>query len=270
MKRQNQSIDVKEVKQIINENPSGFLDITFDKIREFKKAGTASIKYADVNIVKKDNTKQRLSLAWSATPIVFDVAYNSEYNSASLTFRKSSGVLGDVICSVYDEYKRQVQRAKDGGLISKKYQIRTIVQEEYKDEPAEDPLIRLKLGFGADGNALFDTYKIVNSNGNITQVPIKCTVDNVNSYLCSGTLTSGYVSIDSVAMGGFGITMPAKVTVLIIKPIQNKQPELSKFMTQGDIDAMACIEVSGNNDNDDADSECDDLGDGDRSMFAGY
>ena len=94
-------------------------------------------------------------------------------------------------------------------------------------------------------------------NGEPVPVSITCTEDNVHTIIHSGMLTSGYVSMDTLILSGFGISVPAKVQLLIIKPAQAVAPEPESFMTREEMLAMVGDEST--NEKEEKEEESDEL-----------
>lgn len=234
------TLAAENVVKAIEARPNGFLVPEFTKTRSSKNSTN---KYMDNNIVLANGQKKRLGIAWKMQPLKGGIkAPKDRKYGPTIQFRGSSGDLGKATVAIYAEFKRQIAeglknktiKAKGGKAI-----IRSIIQTELESgEELEDPIIRFKLPF-KKGKPEFRLVRIEEDrDGNPKPVDIKCTEENVHTLIRSRMVTSGYVSMDTVVFSGFGISIPAKVQLLVIKPVENDAPEVDSILSREEMLAM--------------------------------
>lgn len=234
------TLAAENVVKAINARPNGFLVPEFAKSRSTKNSAN---KYMDNNLVLVNGQKKRLGIAWKMTSLKGGIKAPADRKFGPvIQFRGSSGALGVATTSIYAEFKRLVQVGLDNGTIKAKGAkaiIRSIIQSELENgDDLDDPIIRFKLPF-KNGKPEFRLVRIEeDKDGNPKPVDIKCTEDNVHTLIRSRMVTSGYVSLDTTVMSGFGISMPAKVQLLVIKPVENDAPEVDSILSREEMLAM--------------------------------
>lgn len=244
----------------IEARPQEFLKIDFDKARGSKNNTN---RYVDNNIILANGQKKRLGIAWKMQHLKGGIKERSDRKyGPTIQFRSSSGDLGKATVAIYSEFKRQITEGLDNKSIKAKGGkaiIRNIVQTELENgEAVEDPIIRFKLPFDKNGKPEFRLVRIeVDKDGNPRPVDVKCTEENVHTLIRSRMVTSGYVSMDTVVFSGFGISIPAKVQLLVIKPVDNDVPKIDSILSREEMLAMVgeMGEAKNNNDNEDEHSE---------------
>jgi hypothetical protein len=228
------------IARAISTRPQSFLTIDFEKARSSKKSAN---RYMDVLITLEDGKKKKLGISWKLEALRGGIKSPEERKyGVTIQYRKSSGTLGTSAVSIYEEFKRLTQKAiSDGALKVKgtKAAIHSIIQTEMEDgETLEDPIVRFKLPFNKDGKPEFRLVRIEDINANPTPVDIKCSEGTIHELIQSRMITSGYASIDTVIVSGFGISMPAKVQLLVIKPIEFIVPEISTILNRDEMISM--------------------------------
>jgi hypothetical protein len=246
--------------------PGGWLDIDYKRQRQSKNGKT---KYQSVELLLPDGSKQKLSLAFKNVALAGGIKPKDEreYPQIKLLYRESSGgdsKFGAALIMIYDELERIIQHGKDTGLIKVKASqsmFRNIVQKTLDSgEELKDPMIRVHLPI-RDNKAGFKTIKIEKVNGKPKQVAVKVDEDNVHEVFRSRTITAGHLNMDSLVYSGQGISVPCKVTVIVVKPAASIAPAVSDLLSQDELLAMACDDadeageaaepVPDNDDNDD-------------------
>jgi hypothetical protein len=177
----------------------------------------------------------------------------------TIQFRGSSGDLGKATVAIYSEFNSQITEGLENNSIKAKGGkaiIRSIVQTELENgEELEDPLIRFKLPF-KNGKPEFRLVRIEeDKDGNPIPVDVKCTEENVHTIIRSRMVTSGYVNMDTVVLSGFGISIPAKVQLLVIKPVENDAPEVDAILSRDEMLAMVGDIGDVKNDNNEEENE---------------
>jgi hypothetical protein len=266
------TLAAENIVAAIDARPNGFLKPDFEKARGTKNSAN---KYIDNNIILVNGQKKRLGIAWKMQPLTGGIkAPNDRKYGPTIQFRGSSGYLGKATVAVYSEFKRQITEGlKDKSIKAKggKAIIRSIIQNELESgEELDDPIIRFKLPF-KEGKPEFRLVRIEeDKDGNPRPVDVKCTEENVHTLIRSRMLTSGYVSMDTVVLSGFGISIPAKVQLLVIKPVENEAPEIDSILSREEMLAMVGdIVEAKNDDNDDTDDADDDDDDNDNDNDVG-
>lgn len=235
-----QTLSAKNVVKAIEARPNGFLSIDLSKARSTKNSTN---KYMDNNLVLANGTNKKLGISWTLTPLKGGVKSPEDRKyDATIQFRESSGDLGAATVAIYAEFKRQIEAGISNGTIKAKGAkgiVRSIVQTELENgEKLEDPIIRFKLPF-KNGKPDFKLVRIVeDENGTPRPVDIKCTESDVHTLIRSRMITSGYVSMDTVVFSGFGISLPAKVQLLVVKPVENDAPEVDSIMSREEMMLM--------------------------------
>ena len=233
------TFDAANIARAIKARPQGFLAPDFNKARSSKNSTN---KYMDNNIVLENGQKKRLGIAWKMQPLKGGIKKPEERKyGPTIQFRGSSGPLGESVVAIYAEFKRLVEAGlKDKSIKAKggKAIIRSIVQTELEDGTVlDDPVIRFKLPF-KNGKPEFRLVRIEDDDGEPRPVDVKCTEATVHELIRSRMITSGYVSMDTVVFSGFGISMPAKVQLLVIKPVENDSPEVESILSREEMLAM--------------------------------
>lgn len=228
-------ITAEHLSKNLSESPSKNFIIDWDNERKHK---TRECKYVDIYSYDNTGNKTKLVIGWKKEQLRGRVKGPEERKFAPvMQFRKSSGSLGTAICLVYDEFKKQIeQKLADKSLKIKesKRSIKSIVQTDLEDGTLlEDPIIRFKLPF-RNGKPVFGLFKVKNKK----LVKVSCNEDNIHEILKSGTLTSGSVSVESIVFSSFGISIPATVKELVIKPKKNNSDGIFAMLTEDDIDEM--------------------------------
>jgi len=258
------TLAAENIVAAIEARPQEFLKPDFAKARGSKNSAN---KYMDNNIVLVNGQKKRLGIAWKMQPLKGGIkAPKDRKYGPTIQFRGSSGDLGKATVAVYSEFKRQITegindksiKAKGGKAI-----IRSIIQTELESgEELDDPLIRFKLPF-KNGKPEFRLVRIEeDKDGNPRPVDVKCTEENVHTLIRSRMVTSGYVNMDTVVFSGFGISIPAKVQLLVIKPVENDAPEVDSILSREEMLAMVGDMGDAKNDNDNDDNDGENEGDG--------
>ena len=197
----------------------------------------------DNNLVLENGQKKKLGISWKMQPLTGGIKEPKDRKyGATIQFRGSSGALGDATVSIYKELSRLVSEGIKNGTIKVKKDkslFRSVLQTELESgEALDDPIIRFKLPFDDNGRPLFKIVRIEEVNGEPKSVNVRCTEEDVHTIIKSRMLTSGYVSMDTVCFSGFGISVPAKVQLLVIKPAENDAPDPESFMSREEMIAM--------------------------------
>jgi hypothetical protein len=236
----NKSLSVDTVIDAINANPEGFLKPEFDKTRSSKKSAN---RYLDNKILLANGKITKLGLSWKMQPLTGGIKEPDERKfDPTIQFRQSSGALGESAVKIYDTFNRLVTEglaAKTIQVKKDKQLIRTIVQKELETgEELDDPIIRFKLPF-TNGKPDFKLYRIDERDGKPVPTRVQnVTLENIHTIIRSGYITSGYVSLDTICFSGFGISMPAKVQLLVIKPVNRDGPDLEDLLDADDMAEM--------------------------------
>jgi hypothetical protein len=222
-------------------NPETFVAPDLENQRAAKKSAN---KYMDVHVTI-DGKKRKFGFGWKLVPLsgrIKDPEERLGY-APTIQFRRSSGDLGEAAVLAYECLESAVEKGKENKtVVTKKGKgnFCTIVQTELESgEKLDDEIVRFKLPFDNSGKPLFRLIKIENRNGVPTQVAVKCTEANVHTIIKSRMLTSGYVSADTMVFSGFGISIPAKVQLLVIKDVEPEAPSPDEFMSNEELLAMA-------------------------------
>jgi hypothetical protein len=223
------------ILEAANGNPSGFLEFDFNNPRTSKNSANM---YHDVKYVLKNGEKKAAGITWSGVKLEGGIKPLDERKyDPTLLFRQSSGSLGAALCKTYCEYSRVIDSMKNTSIIklkSSKSIVRTIVQSELEcGDKLDDPMARLKLTFNAKTNKPeFKVVKIVEVNGRPTSVPVVVTKENIHTIIRSRMITSGYARFDNLVYSNFGISMPAKVELLVIKPLEDNIPAAEDILDE--------------------------------------
>jgi hypothetical protein len=249
------TLDAENIVAAIRARPNEFIDMNFAKTRGSKNNTN---KYMDNIIVLANGRKEKLGIAWKMLPLKGGIkAPKDRKFGPTIQFRGSSGDLGMATTEVYSEFKRQITKGlKNSSIKAKggKAIIRSIVQTELENgEELDDPIIRFKLPF-KNGKPEFRLVRIEeDKDGNPRPVDIKCTEENVHTLIRSRMITSGYVCMDTVVFSGFGISIPAKVQLLVIKPVENDAPAVDSILSREEMLAMVGDMGEAKNENDNED-----------------
>lgn len=190
--------------------------------------------------------------------------------------------------AIYAAFKRKVTLAlKKQEFFHSKTNIGSTIQDSKKSSdpknpkpekfPEGDEIIRVTIPFKGEDNKIAldeppkcDIYDI-NKKRPLTdeekkngEIPFeKATVDgkplvyqNIGVFVRSGSSTSGVDCMDSVTLSSQGITLPSKVTVLMVKPSQGYKPD-AKAVFRGEFADMENSETAAPIDNPEGDEEGD-------------
>jgi hypothetical protein len=237
------TLSAENILKAIKARPEGFLVIDFDKVARTSK--TSTNKYIDCSIILEDGQKKKLGMSWKMAALTGGIKAPDDRGkySATIQFRKTSGLLGEASLAIYSEFKRLTKKALDDKVLKikagPKTEIRTIIQDELEDgTDLDDPIIRFKIPF-RNNRPEFKLVRIEeDKNGNPKPVEIKCNEDDVHTLIRSRMITSGFVSIDTVVFSNFGISLLAKVQLLVIKPVENDSPEVDSILSREEMIAM--------------------------------
>ena len=222
-----------DVVKAISASPEDFLDINSDNPRGSK---TSANKYMDCKL-KIDGKTKKLNFSWKGQLLRGGIKEPDDRRyGPTIQFRGSSGDLGKATVEIYNRFKSIIgAKLEDKSIKSRgsKAIVRSIVQTELENgEQLDDPIIRFKLPF-KDGKQLFRLLRIEqDKDGNPRSVEIKCTEENVHTVIKNGILTSGFVTMDTVVSSGFGWSIPAKVQLLVIKPVENSAPSVESILSR--------------------------------------
>jgi hypothetical protein len=223
-----------DVVKAIEARPNEFLILDFTKLRSAEKSTN---KYMDQIIVLENGQKKKLGFSWNQLPLKGGIKIPSERKyDPFVLFRASSGDLGKATSAVCAEFKRLAEEGiKNKKITAKgaKAIIRSIIQTEIADGDAlDDPIIRFKLPF-KDGKPEFKLVRIeIGKDGNPKPVELKCTEENIHTLIKSRMVTSGYVSMDTVVFSGSGISIQARIQLLVIKPVENDTPAVESILSR--------------------------------------
>jgi hypothetical protein len=229
------TLSAEDFNKAIEARPDGFLFSDSSKARGTK---TSQNKYIDNYVICVDGKKLKCGISWKNTALASGIkAPEDRKFGVNTTFRESSGPVGKALVAIYAEFTRSMEaNLKNKTIIAKgaKANICSPVQTQLESgELLDSPLIRLKLPFNKNGNAEFRLVRIEkDENGNPKQVDIKCTEENVHTIIRSRMITSGYATMDTIVQSGFGISMPLKVQLLVIKPADNESPEIDSILSR--------------------------------------
>lgn len=264
MNMSKKSVTTEMILEAAKFNPQGFLDIDLANPRSSKNSANL---YHDVKIIMPDGTKKKLGVSWNNIPLAGGIKKPEERKyDPTLIYRRSSGNLGESIYLTYKEYERIIDTGKAAGNIKLKKgkdTFRTALQEDLEDGTVlDEPMIRFKLPFHKDTNRpMFKVVKIEEGpDGNYKQVNVKVTKDNIHEIIRSRSITAGYARMDTVVFSNFGISMPAKVELLVIKPPEDDTPDVEDIL---DPEMMAAM-VTKPMDNDEVVGEEKDNGDSEK------
>lgn len=223
-----------------DEQKRPFLEVDFANQRSSKKSTN---KYMTVYIL--DNGKRRkFRMSWKFVELAGGIKKKEERKyGVSILFRRSSGDLGEAVYRVYTELEKIVKQALQDGTVKvkkDKQMFRNIIQTELEDGTVlDDPMIRLKLPFKMDTSKQdFRLVKVELKNGKPAPVNVYCDEEDVHEKIRSRMVTSGHVNMDTMVFSGFGISVPAKVQLLMIKPVANDAPEPEELMSQSELAEM--------------------------------
>jgi hypothetical protein len=224
-------------------NPDSFVWADYKNQRDTKKSAN---KYMDVNVTLASGKKRKLGFSWKMESLKGGIREPAERKDFPVTiqFRRSSGNLGEASYRIYERLRSQLTDGIASGVAKpkkSKQNFCTIVQTEIEStgEQLDDPIIRFKLPFDREGKPTFRLMKITNVNGKPKAIKVECTEANIHTIIKSRMLTSGYVSLDTEIFSGFGVSIPAKVQLLVIKDAEPDAPDPGEFMTEEEMLAMA-------------------------------
>lgn len=228
-------ITAEQLSKNLSDSPSKNFIIDWENERSSKKSDN---KYVDIYSYDGNGNKTKLIVAWKKEQLRGRIRGPEERKYApEIQFRKSSGNLGEATCLVYEEFKRQIEdriNSKQLKVRGPKAIIRSKVQVDLEDGTLlDDPIIRFKLPF-RNGKPIFDLIRFKNSK----PVKVSCTEDNIHEILKSGTITCGTVNLGEIVFSGFGISIPATVESLVIKPKKNNKSDIVSLITAEEIEDM--------------------------------
>lgn len=235
-------------------SPQGFLEVNLADQRGSKKSVN---KYHTVSLVLADGTKQNLGISWKKEPLKASLKESQDRKfGASIIFRKSSGSLGKAVVLIYDWLEAFVST----GLKKKTIKTRNkkwfnIVQTELENgDILDDPMIRFKLPFDFNNKnkQLFRLVHIKNIGGKNQPVDIKVNDLNLHEQFRSRSMTTGYVDMSSLVFSSNGISVPAKVQLIVVKPAPARIPDIADLMDEDD---MADMVGDDDSEDDNADDE---------------
>lgn len=242
-------------------NPNGFLLIDWDNKRVSRNN---NITYVDVYVITKEGKKNRLKFFYTKELIRAGIKNKEDRgdNGAYIQFRASSGKLGEVFEFLYPEMERQIineiNSKKNINVKGKKAATSTPIQKETATgDVLEDHIIRVKLPF-KDGKAGFKMSKVVKQGDGLKEKNIYFTDDNVHEYLTNNTMTSGVIKMDCLMAHNFGISMPATLESIIIKPNSTNNTDIFTMMSANDLSEMITEEDTTEKDNEEEDEEKND------------
>lgn len=234
------TLSTENILAAIENSPEGFLDMGFNEMRTSNKSNN---KYTDCYIVH-DGKKKKAGLSWKMIPLTGGIKpIKDRKYDPTIQFRGSSGDLGKAVVAIYDKTKSLIDAGLKNGSIKVKGSkaiFRSIIQTELENgEQLGDPIIRFKLPF-KNGKPEFRLVRIEeNKDGTPHPVDIPCTEENIHNIIKSRMITSGYVNMDSVVFSDAGISIPAKVKLLIVKPVGNEAPEIESILSQKEMLEMS-------------------------------
>lgn len=226
------------ITEAMNDAPNDFIGIYPDKVRSSKNSDN---RYSDIDL-KKQGKKMRLNISWAGVALTGGIKPLEERKyDPTIQFRRSSGVFGEAVYQTYEELERLIE----SGIADKSIKVkkgkdifRSIVQKDIDGEGAlDDPIIRFKLPF-KNGKPDFQVVRIDEINGKPKSVVVKCTAADIHTIIRSRMITSGYATMDTLVFSGFGISVPAKVQLLVIKPLESDSPEVEDVLTEEQMLAM--------------------------------
>lgn len=263
-------IECSEARAIIDEakkTNSDFLHLDFKTMKEHTSKKGHVTKYIKLSLITPSGNKP-LRLHWITAKLGGGVKPPTDRkHGAQVTFRKSSKVIGNVICDIYEHleqlvaqfYKKKLFQIKSTApskfwsIIQKKSEDRNGVITQF-----DEPLIRFKLLFFS-GKPKFTLTKIVRKNGRYTEVPIKFNEANVHEILRYGSLTTGVVDITSVRVHSFGISAPAEVRSMVVKTLKNTAPDTVRVLNDEELNEMRADDSDDQSGDDPDDQSGDDM-----------
>ena len=235
-------LNANVILKCIEARPNEFLKIDIMKQRGTKNSAT---KYMDALLVRENGSTSKLGIAWDQEPLRGTIKpFDERKFPPTLNYRASSGAMGKAIVSIYESFTAQIAaRIADKSINVKPANaiIRSAIQAESDSgEKLDDKIIRIKLPFKKNGDADFKIAKIIiDEEGNPKPVYINCTEKNIHTLITGRTLTSGYATMEDVIFSSFGISMPIKIKLLVIKPMEYDSPDVDAIMTREEMLAMA-------------------------------
>lgn len=254
-------ISPERVIEAHKKNPNGFIYVDFDK----KRLGKNNILYMDTYL-REGEKNTRLNLVYNKEPITASVKSKDDRKSTFIQYRtKSSGKLGQAIDLIYTTIENiimdEIKSKKNINVKGKKAAISLPIQREtINGDKLEDPIIRITLPFNENGKAKFKLSKVIKNEDTVKEVVINCTEDDVDTYFKNNTLTSGIVKMDCLMCHNFGISMPPKITSIMIKPTSNNNADLFGLMSAEELGDMVTEEEKNVEDDKEDDNEDDEEG----------
>ncbi len=242
-------IKCSDARTIIDEAKKAgndFLHLDFKTMKEHKSKKGHITKYIKLSLITPDGNKP-LRLHWNPTKLCGSVKPPTDRKyGAQITFRKSSKVIGGVICDIYEHLEELVAKYHKKKLFkirsTGRSNFSSIIRTQSEDDDGnvtefDEPLIRFKLLFFG-GKAKFTLTKIVKKKGRFSEVPIKFNESDVHEILRYGSTTSGIVDITSVRVHSFGISAPAEVRSMVVNTAKTMAPSALRTLDENELNEM--------------------------------
>ena len=149
-------------------------------------------------------------------------------SKAQLQFSKSSasdagGQYGKAKCAIYEAFMRIAAK------LDPKAHISNPIQTHRKDgTPIDDPIIRVLIPCdnGVPRIMIHDLSKTVGKSFPIMTAPngSQLTLEKMNDTIKPGSTVSGVDDMSAVCTGSYGISLPTKVSLLLVKPSKGFGP----------------------------------------------
>jgi hypothetical protein len=273
----NVKTSAKTIMDAYNANPETF--ITPDLVNS-RKSNKRPIRWHTTSLVNPPNKKINLGISFKMVQTVANIKAPEERKyGVTIMYRRSSvgkgdsAQFGEALYQVYD----RLGKFTDENLANKNIKVKkgkdnwlsTVQTELESGDLVDDPMIRIKLPFTDDGKPQFKLIQIDSVNGKNVARKVACNIDNIHTIIRAGTFTSGFIDMSTYTFSGYGISNPAKVQTLIIKPSANNAPEYDEILDEEDMMDMAVApddmapanEVVDNVDNNDAGDDANDADD---------
>jgi hypothetical protein len=232
-------------REVVNKDDKSFLHFDLSNPRFGKRQNN---RYYTVNLKDTNGKLYSLSkLSWACEPTSGKIKPHEERKgyAPTLQFRESSE-LGRVLSKIMDEFKRVFPKYIESGQVKvrkDKSNISIPVQRETDDgTEIPDGICRIGLPFYDDGQPKFELFKMVQDTPDSKPIKVSepCSSQDIHEKIQAQTLTTGVVDIGSVALHSFGISIPSKVIVLVIKPGEPEVPDVSEIMDEDQM-LMMCV-----------------------------
>ena len=263
-------LTVEEALAAYKANPEGWLTVDLAGQRQAKAQPTF---FHNIMINVPGRKPELFRFTWAKEQLSASVKDMKERgdNGVSIQFRRTSGALGEVLFRK-DEFmgKFTADKLKKGELTKtlkngKKVPIKstkwfTTVQTGTEDGTVfEDPIIRAKCKFNADGTPRFALQRIKKVKGKAIPVMIRAKELDVHTYLKSRSETAGFMNCSTYCFSSQGVSAPTTVELILVKPAASMVPKAEDVFSADLLASMAL------DDDDDADDAADDaaVGDGD-------